>query len=834
MELIELNQSIVVIKKEYFPLMYRFKNAHPELSFKLMDTDELIDHLSFTYKEDPIPYLIKAKGIDYTNAKKYLKLLRVCDYTKNEKLLALYNELEERFFEKDDLAAVEFKDCNIYLLELNEDIEIHSLIKRNGYSCIDLSLDDLKIEKKSTIKEHPPIIYFQNRFQQFLYLYSVLRKEVIEDPTKKDRICVLVKDSAELYYIDLFSDLFALPSYYKREQFLLSNPNVKNKVDEIYHNRCFVFNDEEMEINSLEVLHELIHNYHLDELDFDFDYANLLEILSSTTYSENSASSKGILFNSRFPFDQNQIVYVVDFEFDVFYKEYQNKNVLSDEELLKVSANPSYVLTELDERLKKNYLFYMNIALLSRVTQHLDDRIYDSQFIDDFVIEKGDDSKNNITWRHDIINAKLDSELFLDGSYTTKAKKLYLTALLDKNFYRERYEDENGDIRGYDNSYKTIKGSLPNKKETYSVTDLEKYPMCPFKYYMEKLIPDKDIDRHRMAFGTLMHKMMEHLQKPNFDFETEFENAKKDYIENMQGIFTDKEEIYLSISKHWLEIMFKTLLRENKEMAYDYPEFNASEIPVSFELKDDDGKVYPFKGKIDNILTTKSNNNRYYTIIDYKTGKEEFEAFGCFLGLSIQLPLYYFAIKNGFDDTHIDETYVFGGFGIQHTFPNSVKGAFCAKSTDVMSYKQIAKYSMAAGFISMDLDYLQSLNVETKMGLDSKKKPRLENAPTFFEPSFEYVNDVETIKLKLKKTEYEYKLPDIVKDSIYGALNSIKGIQNCDFRIAPIPKEYTSNDVSSDKVTCSFCKYKDICFHRNKDVRLTAKEIKRYFRKYEA
>lgn len=191
MNITDLHNSIIVSDRDYFSLLYQKKNEYPSLSFKLMDTSEVIDSLSFAYKEDPLPYLVYEKKMDYSTAKKYMKLLRVADRTKSVKLTELYNDLHERFLEEDDLADITFKDKKIYLLEMQEDKEIHSLFNRKHLSTIDIELKDLDIlplHDEVSLKNDVPIYYFPNRFQQYFYLFSRLRKEYLLDESKKRRL----------------------------------------------------------------------------------------------------------------------------------------------------------------------------------------------------------------------------------------------------------------------------------------------------------------------------------------------------------------------------------------------------------------------------------------------------------------------------------------------------------------------------------------------------------------------------------------------------------------------------------------------------------------------
>lgn len=85
----------------------------------------------------------------------------------------------------------------------------------------------------------------------------------------------------------------------------------------------------------------------------------------------------------------------------------------------------------------------------------------------------------------------------------------------------------------------------------------------------------------------------------------------------------------------------------------------------------------------------------------------------CFLGKSIQLPLYTYAILNNPSLVKYisDETPSFSGFGIQHVYPSSFKAAF-ADNGDTMKSFAVIGYLKTKGCISDDVGYLTSLNTE--------------------------------------------------------------------------------------------------------------------------
>lgn len=823
MNIEELQNSILVTDKDYLPLLYRKKNEFSSLSFKIMETSEAIDSLSFSYKESPLPYLVYEKRMDYSTAKKYMKLLRLADISKSAMLTELYNELHERFFEEDDLSDITFKDKKIYLLEMEEDKQIHALFKRKQLEVIDIELKDLGIlplRTPESLKKEVPIYYFPNRFQQYFYLFSKLRKEYLSDEKKKCLIRVLISDEKEEFYIRNVSKLFSLSLGFNPSITYISLTSVKDKIRDIYDKKSFSFTEEEKKNPDLFNLFEIVEVYHLASLDFEFAYCNLLEIVSSMKVKREENGFDNI-FTTRFELDPKKEIYVMDFTYDTFYKEYQNKSIFSDEKLKELSCNTSYDETLLDRRKKRNYLFYQNIRLLSRVTQHLSDHIFDSQFIADYQLKDA------------IKKIDITKKEYFDGAFTEESRKIYLSYQLDKQFVTEKKDEFNS----YDNSFTGIKGEMVTSP-TYSISKIEQYSSCPFQYLMKKLLPSLDEDRQRMYFGTLLHSFMEKIYHPDFDVDKTLDEGRekfKEILEKDHKEFDERQEVFYSIVKHWMRLILHILKNENREMSHadiiqnekDY------EIDIRYTIVDNDGKEYPFQGRVDKVLTTKvlSLEKTFYAIIDYKSGKEEFDDKLCFLGKSIQLPLYSYALLENPSLLNLkeDTDVIFSGFGIQHVYPSSIKAAFAQKN-DYLSYTDAKNYLKTKGCLFNDSNYKLSLNSEYSV---EKKKDKVteNNVPSFFDFKMEQNMDGSyTLHAGKGDKEYYHPLKDIIQESIDISLSVIHAMERNEYPIAPKQKDLKKTD--NEDLVCANCLYKDVCYHRPRDAVNTGAQVREHMKPY--
>ena len=783
-DLKDFDKAIVVSDKDYFPLLYSFRNSHPELQMKIWNEEDLLRRLSCSFdkgKMDPIPYLLK-KGITYPNAKRYLNLIRVADLSKNESLSSLYEELKEKGYLKfDELGKREISLGRVFLFEKQEDIELHSLLKRNEILATDLSIQDLGIKPSLPDNSHPPIYLFEDKFYQFSYLFSCLRQKLLEHPEDSSRIVITSHDAKDQFYAELGASLYGVSASFNVAVPLLSHIKVKKKVSEIHSSKSFSFTEEEKKDENLSVLYDLVNHYGLAELDSSFAYAALLDILSANEVRQEI--DPGVAFTSSYIIDPSLIFYVTNFQYGDFYTISDDKNVLSDDELVKVSANPSYVKTELDKRKKKNFLTYNNIVYLSRVAKHLADKIYDSPFLEE------------LGWKKDVEKKRWNE----DGAFTSESEKIYRADQLDSLFYHKPFED----LLDYDHSYKKVEDRLLIQNEKWSASKLERFIFCPFQYLLNAYFPFDPSACRNTASGQLNHFMMERLYSDELDFDARFEEGVKAYrktFEQNHQPFNAEEEGFLAIYKYWLKKCMDALRLLKKQDGVKLSE--KAECDVSYTLKDGAGERYLFSGRVDKILFTSAGDKTYYTIVDYKSGAEDFEIKNVFLGGSTQLPLYALALKDK-KNAYLIKGATFAGFGIHHSYMKNIHKLI---KDDWVEEYVCAKEMKFKGPLFSGTDFWEGLD---PTAFKKGKKELKSNLGDYFISKNLYEDES---KDSLLGNGILYTMDDLLEDAKRGLLTAIKMIRSNEFPIMP-----TSMDLEGDKraLACGKCSYGDICY-RNK------------------
>ena len=801
----EDKKILIVSDYNYQVPLFHFRNNHPLLDIKFMNVRELKDSLTFVYLKDPIPYLIKEKGIEYNKAKKYAALLKAPYYFKNPFLKELYEELKGEYIpnKSDSLNEYELKQYNIYIFEDDEDQELFSLLELKGYEYEKIGFSSLGFEESELFK-NPKIYLFTDKFNQFFYIFSKLRELLLADPSLQDKLTILAKDDSDLFYIKFFSALFKVDYLTRFSDPLRNNENIKNKIKEFYKNKSLSFKEEELENSDLKVLFNLIKEYKLDEIKgFDFAYLNLIEIINSKDFVTNE-NTKGIILTNKHMLDEKSLFFVTSFEHGEFYQEAKDNNVLSDEGLLSIGANTSYYLSKLDRRVKLNYIKYQNIALLSRVERHLNEKIYDSQFIEE------------LDWKNAQIHKNLDNE----GVLTKEAKYIYNTYIYDEAFYHKK----EGVINSYDHAFKGIK-DLKNlfKDRSLSVSQLKNYVQCPFKYYLMNVIPVNDNERHQLWKGILIHSCLEDVYKDDYDYEKSFAKARSLYYKEMEKCnykASKKEEVIIDIIHHWLYPIVMTIREEKNTCKYYYPINNSSEYRVEYSIGNNQ-----FKGVIDKILFTDpylykedKEGKDFFTIVDYKTGSHSNDVFNPLAvcsGYDIQLPLYYYALVS--NPTFKKDNIEFGGMGIKHVYGNKIKDAYTdgrKTGEDILNKKL-----MIEGLFNANPEYFKSFNEDDINDKGEIKNPKYISNKTLFT----YDGLTHSFKVKLNGTEINYSLEEMIEDAIEAVENNVDKILKGEFEIAPISTRLLSFDYG--QLVCKYCPYRDVCYRSIFDARDLGGEI---------
>jgi len=205
------------------------------------------------------------------------------------------------------------------------------------------------------------------------------------------------------------------------------------------------------------------------------------------------------------------------------------------------------------------------------------------------------------------------------------------------------------------------------KNNVYSVSQLETYANCPFKYFIERILkiqqikePSEEIEP--LEFGNLLHKILfrfytkiknqkiklagcspetfEFAEKLLFDIAEE-EAASTPLIDERN--FFEREKIFGINGNRKNSILYKFLESERGDDSDFEPYFFETKFGFENSNKKETFKIGDVKlrGKIDRIEINQKENK--INVVDYKTGSNIPNAREIKNGLSLQLPVYLFA-----------------------------------------------------------------------------------------------------------------------------------------------------------------------------------------------
>jgi ATP-dependent helicase/nuclease subunit B len=288
----------------------------------------------------------------------------------------------------------------------------------------------------------------------------------------------------------------------------------------------------------------------------------------------------------------------------------------------------------------------------------------------------GEDFKNKLYNREETLRAAGNIAAGAKYKIVPEAGLSEAEIKKDIDFALKRVENNGEGFEGNGYIYSRLseeekKRLAERKSKPYSITQLETYAKCPFKFFIERVLnlneieePTEDVEAFEM--GNLLHDILYEFYKTAIEkglsitggTETDslkalnllFEIAERKV--NDSGFhspfsFYEKERI-LGIDGNKNESVLYKFYLEEKERN---PEFIPSYFETGFGYDNDsDSAVSNFKiedvkirGKIDRIDV--DHTNKKYKIADYKLNGKKPNESALLRGVSLQLPLYMLAAK---------------------------------------------------------------------------------------------------------------------------------------------------------------------------------------------
>ncbi len=348
----------------------------------------------------------------------------------------------------------------------------------------------------------------------------------------------------------------------------------------------------------------------------------------------------------------------------------------------------------------------------------------------------------------------------------------------------EFYNVEHIPYNTYDNTFKGISKKhmeerfKENASISLSYSTMKYYFECPFHYYCDNILKLSTFESTSATrLGTYSHAVLQDSYNSDFDFVKSTEKNLNEGIKDLNSKDALKDKFYFS---------------QMNEILMDLIHYNKRHEELS-ELKNvlceehiifEEGNL-KFHGFIDKLLYTEINGEIYAAIMDYKTGKDYITLDNVEDGFHLQLPSYMYLLSKA--------------------------ERFKGKKIHIIGI-YLQKVNMIA--LDRNLDKLEQREKSFRLQGFTISDPALILMLDPFYNKSDYIQSMMTTKngnfgrfAKLLSEEQEEDLIELVDVFIHKTKD---GIMEAQFDIAP--KRIEGNDVS-----CTFCKYKDICFKKYED-----------------
>ena len=339
-----------------------------------------------------------------------------------------------------------------------------------------------------------------------------------------------------------------------------------------------------------------------------------------------------------------------------------------------------------------------------------------------------------------------------------------------------------------------------------SVSKLEEYRTCPFKYYLEYGLKIKEKDEFKIKnidTGSFMHDIVDEffkrVQDNNINIkeieENEIEKIIEEIIEEKLSlpknyIFTTTQK-YILLNHRLKRLLKRAIIYIVDSLKYSDYEIYGTEVnfdekstdikPIKLELNN--GKKVEIIGKIDRIDLAKTENGNFFRIIDYKSSIKDLKLEKVYAGLQLQLITYVDATKNSKKDFNPTAALYF----------NLIEPILKQEEIKDDILDSIRKKYKMKGLIVANIEYAKMMDRTVTNGQDSKIVP------------FSLTNNGDFNKQRSKViTEDNFK---IIQEYTLKAIEEITTeILNGKIEIKPYYERK-----GKTKTPCMYCSYSSIC-----------------------
>lgn len=744
------------------------------LNVKIISKSEFIKKYYFDYNKETLLYLINKYNIKLEVAKVYLEnMYKLNDnFTSSNKLneltLMKNNLLNHGLLKKDNLFKNYLKSHPIvfygYDYYLKEDEKLINELKE---------ITDVQVFRQvENPRKELTVLEFETIYDEVSFVF--------------DRICYLIKTGVNINQIKLagitseyeevlldFSKFYNIDLSIRRN-ISLYETNVGKKACS-YLKEGYDFYDTVSFLNkdfpnnkSINQIIDIFNQYAF----FTEEKRNILDLIEDdfkkTTLREDiKKNSVEIIDLENTEISESNHVFLLGFNNGNFPRIKKDEDFIPDNIKEEIGISKTKEENKLVKDSLINTIFGINNLTITYKLKTFFDEYYPSTLISDYNMKTEHvNNKDNIHYSRLYDEIKLT--MMLDDYVKFGVKNI------DLEMY---YNNLKIPYQTYDNKYMGIeKGELidylgSNLLLSYSA--LDNFYRCKFKFYLQNILKiSKYEETISQKIGNIFHAVLTEAFNKDFNFE-------KTYTEEINKYELDnKEKYYLTKLKKELEFIVDTINNQNESLGLTNSFYEKKiYIDIENEIKT------TFMGIVDKINYQETNDATLVSIIDYKTGNANLDLRYVPYGIYMQLPSYMFLIK---------KSALFKNPKICGIYLQKLLSSIPYSNNDLLTEKRNSL--KLQGYSIIDEEYLAK-----------------------WEPNYENSEVIKSLKMtkngwykfaKLLSFEEIDKLVMMTEEKIKKASQEIL---DCDFSIDP-------KRIDQENVSCSFCKFKDICYRREKDI----------------
>ncbi|MBR4350836.1 MAG: PD-(D/E)XK nuclease family protein [Bacilli bacterium] len=760
------NYDLVITSNSNKKRILRKLNEEKKLvNVKFMSLDELLSSLSFSFDQKSIYHVMKQYDIKYDNAKVYLDNIRYVSDKLNNDKMNKLREIKELV--KDDLIIDD--DFKKYIKDKKVCIYGYDYITNYQKSVIEGI--NYKVVNNPVDSNSHNIYGFNKIDDEIVFVLSSINR-LIRDGIDINKIKLINVTDDYLFRLKFISNLFNIRINFNESKTIYETLEFNNLLNSYTQ-------DIELKSNNKDILNRfvsIVNKYSfIDDKDEQISMI-INEAKNSKINSDEYENSVDIINISEL--EDDEYGFYLGFTEESAYIKYKDEDFFSDKEKKILGFETS---DELNKIMKENLIKSIKSAKNLTITYSLASTFniyYPSSLIDElgYVVIKDE--------KYDYACSNLYNSLLLYKDIDKYIKYGDITSELELLFSNYEYSDP------FDNSFKGINSNklikyIDNLSLSYS--SLNKYYECKFKYYLENILKiTEDEETNAIVIGNLFHEVLSKMSNPSFDFDKEYEESTKELE------MTNKDKFFINKLKEELRFVINTINKQYKYMSFD-KSIEEERVAINF----DKTIKITFKGFIDKALYKEEDGKIYMIIIDYKTGDTKLDLNNNYYGLNLQLPVYLYLSDH---INNLDNVEVLG-FYIQRILNGVITQDKNKKLDDIR--KENLKLQ----------GYTISNTEKTKLVDSSYEKSEIIKSLGLTQSGsfYSYSKVLSEVEMNNLKTLVESKINEM-----------IEGILSASFEIDP--KKLDDEDMS-----CKYCKYKDICFKKEKDYKkLDKKDYKEF------